>query len=297
LQNRELRRPSAITHAGALALPHTTPLDLRQKRLPVQVAAERAWILHKDLVLKAAALGLAVVVIAGAFQMRGVIFDGVMRVAEAASTGMASAGFGISAIDITGQALTGENAILGALDIGPRTSLLAFDAESARQRLLALPAIETAVIRKAYPDRLIVAVTEKTPIARWTVDGVTYLVDSSGERLVSAASKANADLPLVIGQGAGDDAAVIIRALRLHPALGRGVVALSRIGDRRWDVLYDTGLRVQLPETGVTQALKRLDSLERDHALLERDLSLIDMRVEGSIVVRLNEEKPDAEAN
>ena len=292
-----MSRSTAIAHAGALALPRNTLPEYRQKHLPVRAVVGRVWILHKDLVLKAGTIGLALALVAGAVQMRGVAFDAAARVVEAVSTGMASSGFGISAIDITGQAVTSEADILSTLAIVPHTSLLGFDAEAARKRLLALPSIESASIRKAYPDRLIVEVTEKTPVARWTVDGTTYLVDANGKRLVTVPSEANADLPLVIGQGAGDDAAVIVRALKMHPLIGKGVAALSRIGDRRWDVLYDTGLRLQLPETGVTQALNRLDDLEREHKILERDLSRIDMRVEGSILVRLNDRTDETASN
>jgi cell division protein FtsQ len=279
--------------ARVLAVPKSAPLVSRQKRLPVLVAAERAWVLHKKLVLKLALYGLAAILVAGAVEMRGPLYSAGVVVVEAASTGLASAGFGIAAIDISGQVLTSEADIVGALAIGPRTSILAFDAKAARQRLRTLPAVADASIRKVYPDRLMVSVKEKTPIARWTLDGRTYLVDAAGTHLIDAPSTANADLPLVIGQGAGDDAAAIIRALGLYPSLEKDIVALSRIGDRRWDMLYDTGLRVQLPETGVNQALQRLDDLERGHAILERDLALIDLRVPGSTIVRLNERKQE----
>ena len=279
---------TATAHVPVVPFGMGGPLVPHQKRLPMLAAAERALVLHKDLALRIGVLALAAVLVAGGVQMRGGIADMAMAGVEAASTGLASAGFGISAIDITGQALTSEARILGALDIAPGTSLLAFDAEAARQRLVDLPAVTDANIRKAYPDRLMVSVNERQPVARWTVDGTTWLVDSAGTKLVATASGANADLPLVIGQGAADDAAPIIRALGRYPDLGAGVVALSRIGDRRWDLLYGTGLRVQLPETGITHALKQLDALERDHAILERDLAVIDLRVPGSTLVRLN---------
>lgn len=298
MRQSRLSVPTAsAASARVLAIPYSSPLVLHQKRLPVLVAAERIWVLHKGLAVKLAVLGLAIVLVAGIVQLRGHIVDAAARVTEAVSSGMASAGFGISAIDITGQALTSESGILGALAIAPRTSLLAFDVDAARKRLLDLPAISDADIRKAYPDRLIVSVKEKTPIARWTVNGTTYLVDAAGTRLVSQPSINNADLPLVVGQGAADDAAAIIRALGLYPALDRDVIALSRIGDRRWDILYDTGLRVQLPETGITQALLKLDTLAREHAILDRDLSVIDMRVAGSIIVRVNVEEAGDTAN
>ena len=63
-------------------------------------------------------------------------------------------------------------------------------------------------------------------------------------------------------------------------------MALSRIADRRWDMIYDTGLRVQLPEQGVAQALKRLDMYQTDYQLLDRDVTIIDLRVDSVVAVR-----------
>jgi cell division protein FtsQ len=62
---------------------------------------------------------------------------------------------------------------------------------------------------------------------------------------------------------------------------------LSRIADRRWDLIYRNGMRVQLPEMGVAQAFAALDDYQKQYALLDRDLSLIDLRVSGTLVVRL----------
>jgi cell division protein FtsQ len=67
--------------------------------------------------------------------------------------------------------------------------------------------------------------------------------------------------------------------------LKSGLVALSRIGDRRWDMIYTSGVRVQLPELGVAQALAQLSVLETKFQLLERDVELIDLRVPGIVAV------------
>ena len=85
---------------------------------------------------------------------------------------------------------------------------------------------------------------------------------------------------------AADDALVMIRALQQYPHLQDGLVALSRIADRRWDLIYDTGLRVQLPELGVAQALKRLDYYQTDFQLLDRDVTQVDLRVASIVAVR-----------
>jgi len=71
-----------------------------------------------------------------------------------------------------------------------------------------------------------------------------------------------------------------------YPALENGLEALSRIGERRWDIIYKTGLRVQLPEHGVAQALAQLATLEDHFKVLERDVTVVDLRVPGVVAVR-----------
>jgi cell division protein FtsQ len=162
---------------------------------------------------------------------------------------------------------------------------LAFDVEAARSRIAELPAVDGVTVRKTYPAEVSVAVTEKVPVARWRVDGITFVIDSTGAQ-IGEDRGAYSDLPLVIGDGAADDALVMIRALSHVPQLEDGLVALSRIADRRWDMIYDTGLRIQLPEQGVAQALAKLAGYQSQFQLLDRDLTVIDLRVDSVVAVR-----------
>ena len=127
------------------------------------------------------------------------------------------------------------------------------------------------------------------PVARWRLDGVTYIIDQSGAR-IAAEGSAFPDLPLVVGDEAGDDAMGMLKALAQFPAIKKGLVALSRIGDRRWDMIYKSGLRVQLPEQGVAQALRQLDVLEQKFQILARDVTIVDLRVAGMVAVKPTDE-------
>jgi cell division protein FtsQ len=71
-----------------------------------------------------------------------------------------------------------------------------------------------------------------------------------------------------------------------YPALKQGLVALSRIADRRWDMIYDSGLRIQLPEQGVAQALGQLTTLQDQFQLLQRDVVAVDLRVPGVVAIK-----------
>jgi cell division protein FtsQ len=200
----------------------------------------------------------------------------------------ARAGFGISRINITGQTLTSEAEILEALAIAPHSSTLNFDSAAALKRIEAIPSVKSANIRKIYPRELQVTIIEKKPMARWRIGDKTWLVDEDGSPII-ADDGSFRSLPLVVGEGAADNAMVMIRALDRYPALTEDLAAISRVGDRRWDLIFYSGLRVQLPENGTAQALAQLDRYQTEHQLLDRDVSVIDLRVPGMVSLKLGE--------
>jgi len=116
----------------------------------------------------------------------------------------------------------------------------------------------------------------------------TYLVGEDGSPIV-ADDGSFRSLPLVVGEGAADDAMVMIHALDKYPAVTEDLAALSRIGDRRWDLIFYSGLRVQLPENGVAQALSQLSQDQNDDQILDRDVAVIDMRVPGMLSLKLGD--------
>ena len=286
-----------MQQVGAKGFADAQLVDPRQLPVPVQIAAlprrarlgfSRAWILHRKLMVRGVAGAIVLVTAAGLLAEQ-------QKVAELATAGyslaqgqFARAGFGISSINISGQTLTSEATILKALDIGSASSTLNFDADAALARIEALPSVKLASIRKIYPSGLAVSIVEKQPMARWRIGDKTWLVDEDGSPII-ADDGSFRSLPLVVGEGAASDAMVMIHALDRYPQITEDLAALSRIGDRRWDLIFYSGLRVQLPENGVAQALAELDQYETDHQLLERDVNVIDMRVPGMLSLKLGD--------
>jgi cell division protein FtsQ len=274
--------------------PRLLPVPLRRPGRRAMVGLSHAWVLHGYRLVPIAIL-VSLLALAGVlYALREPIAATFFTLVDLVEGEIADAGLAVGKIEITGQSLASETDILIALGLEPGVSTLGFDLAAAHERVAALPAIESVSIRKQYPSDLVVTVTERVPVARWRVDGVTFLVDAAGEQ-IGTDRGAYTELPLVIGDGAADDALIMIRALDVHPDLKANLVALSRIADRRWDMIFSTGLRVQLPELGVGQALRRLVTYQADYQLLDRDVSTIDLRVQNLVAVRpnLREEDPD----
>jgi cell division protein FtsQ len=268
--------------------PRQLPVPLSDLSRKARVNFGYAWVLHRKIMLRAVAAGIALVGIVGAYEAREAITAGAMNLTSLAQGEFARAGFGIGKINITGQSLTSEATIVAALGLDDKTSTVTFDADAALARIEGISTIKSASIRKTYPGELSISIEERIPMARWRIGDATYLVDENGGA-VARDDGSFRDLPLVVGEGAADDAIVMIRTLDRYPAITRDLAALSRIGDRRWDLIFYSGLRVQLPENGVAQALAQLDMYQSSHQLLDRDLTVIDLRVPGMVSLKLGE--------
>jgi cell division protein FtsQ len=304
-----LQQVAADAFANARAIPHA--VDERQLPVPGQsrvprtfsrqalIRVSHAWVLHRRLLLQMAGGLLALLAIVGAYQLREPLEKAGATVFRMVQGEFAAAGFGIDAIKISGQTLSDDRHIIALMMMSGGSSTLNFDAQKARNLLRWMRAVDTATVRKVYPGEIIVDIVEKTPAVRWRVGPTTWLVDNDGKKIGVDGGGAYSDLPLVVGEGAADDSITMTKMMDRHPLLQKDLAVLSRIGDRRWDLIYYSGLRVQLPEQGVAQALDNLQMYQTDYALLDRDVTLIDMRVPGMMVLKpgeLSREQLDAEA-
>jgi cell division protein FtsQ len=228
-------------------------------------------------------VGGILAVVAGAGLWQGGHFD--RLVAEATSR----AGFRVADIRIDGASEVSRIDVLTNMDLGPERSLFSFDVHRARDDLRRLPWVQEATVHKAYPDRLVVTLTERTPFAVWQSGKALNLVDRGGKE-ITPFDERFAQLPLVVGAGANEHAAEIVSIVARFPAIAEQMKAYVRVADRRWDLVLATGLLVRLPDGGEDSALAELvDRAERDE-LLERAVDVVDLRVPGQFVVRLTQE-------
>jgi len=293
-----------LQQVGANSYATVQTVDPRQLPVPVTdlgrkalISVSHTWVLHRAIIVRAAAAMLVLLLAVGAYQARDLLVAVGERVGRMVQGEFAAAGFGIEQIQISGQKLTTDEHIYTMMALTTGASTLTFDVQKAAARLHWLAAVESATVRRVFPDKVVVEIVEKEPVVRWRIGDATYLVDGKGEPIAKDEGHYN-DLPLVVGVGASDDALIMVSSLSRHEILKKDLAALSRIGDRRWDLIYYTGLRVQLPEQGVAQALNQLEMYQRDYALLDRDLTLIDLRVPGMMAVKQTvREEPEAEAD
>ena len=198
---------------------------------------------------------------------------------------------GLAADDIKVSGLVHHDgqSVINALGIVPGSSLVAFDANAARHQLEAMPWIEGASVQRKFPNTLEIAIKERDAFAIWQYNNVYVLIDRSGTVMGGLDQMVNAHLPLVTGEGANVAAADLINQLSATPELMTKVNAAARLGQRRWNLYLDNGVKIELPEEGVPEALRQVASLDKSQSILSKGISQLDMRVAGQMTVAVAE--------
>lgn len=195
----------------------------------------------------------------------------------AAARVSADAGFGISELHLSGQDRTPPQTILAVLNLTPGQSIFAANLRMARARLMLLPWVAQADVTRRYPDSITVSIVEKHPFALWQSAKGLFAIERSGAVIARAVPKDFPHLPVFVG-GAPDGGGELVDAVAGHRAVVARVRAMERVSGRRWNLIFDDGVVVKLPEKDWQQQLGVLDRLIVDKGILERDITEIDLR-------------------
>jgi cell division protein FtsQ len=179
--------------------------------------------------------------------------------------------------------------IFAAAGVTDHSSLLFLDVAAARARLEAIPWIAEATVRKLYPDRLQITITEREAFALWQQNGKVHVIAADGTVLSAKVEPRLASLPFVVGEGAAAKARDFLAVLDRYPALRDQVRAAVRVADRRWNLRLKNGIDVRLPDADIEHALDTLTRLDKDKRLLSRDIVAVDLRLPGRLTVRLSD--------
>src|SRR3954454_3184352 len=158
-----------------------------------------------------------------------------------------------------------------------------------RQRLLGYGWVKDARVSRRLPDTLVIDIIERTPAALWQSEGQLALIDSSGVVLDRVPVDKMPDLPLLIGPGAGAQEEQLGRLMGAVPTLKPQLASATWVGGRRWDLNFQSGETLALPEgeEAAKAGLMKFARLDKQSGLLGRGILRFDLRVPGKMIVRL----------
>jgi cell division protein FtsQ len=205
-------------------------------------------------------------------------------------------GFGLDVITITGQRELTAPEVLAVAGLSDRNSLPFLNVRDVRERIKAAPLVREASVRKLYPNRLVIDITERDAHALWQKDGEIFVISADGTPIDTIHDDRFVHLPFVVGEGANARIAEFQKIVEASGDLKSKIRAGVLVTNRRWNVKLTTGVDVKLPEIGAEAAIAALARLAKEQKIIEKDLISIDMRVPGRLVARLTEDAAAARA-
>lgn len=261
----------------------------RRKREPDRPSHLRLWLRRQRGLLKPAVFGtlaLGVVGVAG-FGLYGADPAGRLGSFSANTSDLAAAaGLEVEEIVVEGRRNTPRDLMHAAIGVQQGDPILDFSPTEARARLETIAWVESAHVERRLPGTILVRLKERTPFAIWQNQGRFAIVDRDGNIVATEALDAFGPLPLIVGVGAEKHAPGLHDLLAAHHDILARTQAMVRVGERRWNLKLHNGIDVMLPEGHEAPALNRLAEMQTRHALLDRPLLAIDMRLPDRMVLR-----------
>jgi len=193
----------------------------------------------------------------------------------------------VMAVDITSN-LVGENRVALERSAGQWVgrSFFATDLSDVKNQLEQRPWVESAAVRRVWPDRLAIEIREKKPLAYWS-DG--RLVSRSGEVFAPSNPEVAGKLPLL--SGPDERVMDVIRMARTmsdtlaEHSLGFAGLSLEQRG--AWTLTLSNGIEVVLGRDQVTERFERFVTVYQERLVSRAsEVKRVDARYSNGVAVK-----------
>lgn len=193
----------------------------------------------------------------------------------------------VMAVDITSN-LVGENRVALERSAGQWVgrSFFATDLSDVKNQLEQRPWVESAAVRRVWPDRLAIEIREKKPLAYWS-DG--RLVSRSGEVFSPSNPEVAGKLPLL--SGPDERVMDVIRMARTmsdtlaEHSLGFAGLSLEQRG--AWTLTLSNGIEVVLGRDQVTERFERFVTVYQERLVSRAsEVKRVDARYSNGVAVK-----------
>ncbi|MDB5715767.1 MAG: FtsQ-type protein [Sphingomonadales bacterium] len=276
-----VRKPRAMIKGKAKPKPSVLARTIES--IPISAAAMQRVVTFSIL----GVAGAAMIAIA---MMLGLPAYAATQLAEV----VGGAGFAVKRVEVTGIDRMDRLTVYAvALDQKSRAMPLV-DLDKVRGELLQYGWIADARVSRRLPDTLVVDIVERKAAAVWQHEQQLSLIDDKGVVLEPVALNAMPDLPLLIGPDANVQATALSDLMSHAPRLKPMLAGATWVGNRRWDLRFQSGEVLALPEGDAmsAKALTKFSAMDGLDRLLGRGFLRFDMRDPAKMFVRVNRDKP-----
>ncbi len=151
-----------------------------------------------------------------------------------------------------------------------------------------LPWVHHALITRTMPNTLNITITEYEPFATWQYAGKKFVIDKDGNKITVNNIEEFSNLVTLSGDEANINVKSLFNLFTLDSELSKNVYSATWIGKRRWDVRFENGTLIKLPEANLGEAWQRLIKLYKTPGITT-GLKTIDLRINNNVYLEYND--------
>ena len=136
--------------------------------------------------------------------------------------------------------------------------------------------------RNLANNNLTIEISEYVPFAILKDGDKKYIVDKDGDMVLVNDISEYGHLVILSGKKANENVKSLFNILAINPSLNSNIYSANWVGRRRWDIRFENGLIVKLPENDINKAWQKLLKIYSLPGSMI-DLNMIDLRLDGKI--------------
>jgi cell division protein FtsQ len=209
-----------------------------------------------------------------------------------ASHAVGRIGFVVRNIQISGRRNVDADQVYRVVMAAQGQDMPLVDLAALRSQLLTLGWVGEARVSKRLPDTLAIELVERVPAAVLQRNQRLSLIDAQGNLLAPVEPRTMPmQLPLLIGPGVEGRVGALQALVASQPAIKPLIEGATWVGQRRWDLRFQSGEVLSLPEgdAAARSALATFVRKDQQERLLGQGYLRFDMRNPGQIVVRVTD--------
>ena len=201
-----------------------------------------------------------------------------------------NAGFALTTVRVTGVERMDEARVYALAMQQKDRPMPDVDIDELREALKGLDWVEDARVSVQLPDTLAIDIVERVPHALLQKDNGLVVIDKAGHELPTAELDRTDDMLRVAGEGVSEPKRMgqLADLFATAPAMEAQVMAAKWVGNRRWDLTFESGQVLMLPEGRLrsVDALKEFAELDGQYRLIGGTATRFDMRDAPRVYLR-----------
>ena len=206
------------------------------------------------------------------------------------ASGVVKSAFRVRSVVITGNEHLTDEELKTMAGLGNEENLISVSGSRISSKMMESPWIRSVAVRKEFPDRLLINISEAEPFALLDMKGKVFIVDDRGTMLEELRDIAVPFLPIISSnpfqeKGAFQEAIILAKAIKTTGLLsGKDHIEIISHKTQEMSVNID-GTVVKVGEGEYEDKLARLADIEKE--IKDRNISVdyIDLRFANRVLV------------